>query len=90
MRLVTNPIVLRMLLVFVSAGFAFVVGQFLMRRLRRSFSEAGSFADGRVFTYTSRNPFAALRRDGISICKYAIVAAGFSLRQPMRERRDAG
>lgn len=45
MRLATNPIVLRMLLVFVSAGFAFIVGQLLMRRMRRSFSQAGSFPD---------------------------------------------
>jgi nitrogen fixation/metabolism regulation signal transduction histidine kinase len=44
-RLVTNPIVLRMLLVFVTAAFAFIVGQLLMRRLRRSFSDAGSFTD---------------------------------------------
>lgn len=44
MRLATNPIVLRMALVFVAAGFAFVVGLFLMRRLRRSISEDVSFS----------------------------------------------
>jgi nitrogen fixation/metabolism regulation signal transduction histidine kinase len=44
-RLATNPIVLRMALVFVAAGFAFIVGLFLMRRMRRSFSEEGSFPD---------------------------------------------
>ena len=41
----TNPIVLRMVLVFVAAGFAFIVGLLLMRRMRRSFSEEGSFSD---------------------------------------------
>ena len=45
MRLATNPIVLRMLLVFVTAGFAFIVGLLLMRRMRRSISEEGSFPD---------------------------------------------
>jgi PAS domain-containing protein len=35
-RLATNPIVLRMVLVFVAAGFAFIVGLLLMRRMRRS------------------------------------------------------
>jgi nitrogen fixation/metabolism regulation signal transduction histidine kinase len=44
-RLVTNPIVLRMVLVFVAAGFAFIVGLLMMRRLRRSFSEDGSLPD---------------------------------------------
>ena len=43
MRLATNPIVLRMVLVFVAAGFAFIVGLLLMRRMRRSISEEGSF-----------------------------------------------
>ena len=45
MRLATNPIVLRMALVFVAAGFAFIVGLLIMRRMRRSISEEGSFAD---------------------------------------------
>ena len=45
MRLLTNPIVLRMVLVFVAAGFAFVTGIFLMRRMRRSFSEDGAFPE---------------------------------------------
>ena len=45
MRLATNPIVLRMVMVFVAAGFAFIVGLLLMRRMRRSFSEEGSFSD---------------------------------------------
>jgi nitrogen fixation/metabolism regulation signal transduction histidine kinase len=44
-RLATNPVVLRMVLVFVAAGFAFIVGLLLMRRMRRSISEEGSFPD---------------------------------------------
>ena len=44
-RLVTNPIVLRMVLVFVAAGFAFVMGLLVMRRMRRSISEEASFPD---------------------------------------------
>ena len=43
MRLATNPIVLRMALVFVAAGFAFVMGLLMMRRMRRSLSEEASF-----------------------------------------------
>ena len=45
MRLATNPIVLRMALVFVAAGFAFIVGLLVMRRMRRSISEEASFPD---------------------------------------------
>ena len=45
MKLATNPIVLRMALVFVAAGFAFIVGLFVMRRMRRSISEESSFGD---------------------------------------------
>lgn len=41
----TNPIVLRMALMFVAAGFAFIVGLLLMRRMRRSISEEASFSD---------------------------------------------
>jgi len=44
-RLATNPILLRMALVFVAAGFAFVTGLLLMRRMRRSLSEEASFPD---------------------------------------------
>jgi PAS domain-containing protein len=44
-RLATNPIVLRMVLVLVTAGLAFIVGLLLMRRMRRSISEEGSFSD---------------------------------------------
>jgi nitrogen fixation/metabolism regulation signal transduction histidine kinase len=42
--LATNPIVLRMVLVFVAAGFAFIVGLLMIRRMRRSLSEEGSFS----------------------------------------------
>ncbi len=45
MRLATNPIVLRMALVFVAAGFAFIVGLWMMRHMRRSISEEGSLPD---------------------------------------------
>ena len=45
MRLVTNPIVLRMAVMFVAAGFAFVIGLLLMRRMRRSISDEASFSD---------------------------------------------
>ena len=45
MRLVSNPIMLRMAAVFVAAGFAFVMGLLLMRRMRRSITEEASFAD---------------------------------------------
>ncbi len=41
----TNPIVLRMAVMFVAAGFAFIVGLFVMRRMRRSISEEASFSD---------------------------------------------
>jgi PAS domain S-box-containing protein len=44
-RLATNPIVLRMALVFVAAGFAFVMGMLMMRRMRRSLSEEASFGN---------------------------------------------
>jgi nitrogen fixation/metabolism regulation signal transduction histidine kinase len=36
---------LRMVLVFIAAGFAFVVGLLLMKRMRRSITEEASFAD---------------------------------------------
>jgi PAS domain-containing protein len=41
----TNPIVLRMALIFVAAGFAFILGLFLMKRIRRSISEEASIPD---------------------------------------------
>jgi nitrogen fixation/metabolism regulation signal transduction histidine kinase len=44
-KLLTNPIVLRMALIFVAAGFAFILGLFLMKRMRRSISEEASFSD---------------------------------------------
>lgn len=45
MKLLTNPIVLRMALVFVAGSFAFVVGLLLMKRMRRSISDEASFSD---------------------------------------------
>ena len=45
MKLLTNPIVLRMALIFVAGSFAFVVGLLLMKRMRRSISDEGSFSD---------------------------------------------
>lgn len=49
-RLATNPILLRMAVVFVAAGFAFVLGMLLMRRMRRSISDEASFPDARGTT----------------------------------------
>jgi nitrogen fixation/metabolism regulation signal transduction histidine kinase len=46
-KLVTNPIMLRMALVFVAAGFAFIMGLLAMRRMRRSISEEASFPEAR-------------------------------------------
>ena len=45
MRLLSNPIMLRMALVFMAAGFAFVVGLLVMKHLRRSIIEEASFPD---------------------------------------------
>ncbi len=39
MRLLTNPIVLRMAVVLAAAAFSFVLGAFLMRRLRRNLGD---------------------------------------------------
>jgi nitrogen fixation/metabolism regulation signal transduction histidine kinase len=44
-RLLSNPIMLRMALVFMAAGFAFVVGLLVMKHLRRSIIEEASFPD---------------------------------------------
>jgi nitrogen fixation/metabolism regulation signal transduction histidine kinase len=43
-KLLANPIVLRMVLVFFATGLAFAIGAFLMRRLRRSLSTEASVA----------------------------------------------
>ena len=45
MKLLTNPIVLRMALVFVAGSFAFVVGLLMIKRMRRSISDEASFSD---------------------------------------------
>jgi len=47
-RLLSNPIILRMALVFVAAGFAFVMGLLLIRHMRRGITEEASFADAPV------------------------------------------
>jgi len=47
-RLVSNPIVWRMALTLLAAGFAFVMGLGLMRRMRRSISEEGVLTDERL------------------------------------------
>ncbi len=44
MKLLTNPIVLRMALVFFAAAFAFVLGLLAMRHMRRSIAKETSFA----------------------------------------------
>lgn len=44
MKVLSNPIMLRMALVFVAAGFAFVVGLLMMRRMRRSITDEISFS----------------------------------------------
>ncbi len=48
MSLLSNPIVLRMAVMFVAAGFAFVMGLLLIRRMRRSITEEASFPDAPV------------------------------------------
>ncbi|MBZ5598839.1 MAG: PAS domain-containing protein [Acidobacteriia bacterium] len=45
MRLLSNPILLRMGLAFVAAAFAFVMGTLLMRRMRRSLTEEASLTE---------------------------------------------
>jgi nitrogen fixation/metabolism regulation signal transduction histidine kinase len=44
-KLLTNPIVLRMAVVLFAAVFAFAMGMVMMRRMRRTFTEEASFAD---------------------------------------------
>ena len=39
LRLLTNPIVVRMLVVFIAGAFAFVIGVIVMRRMRRNLDE---------------------------------------------------
>jgi PAS domain S-box-containing protein len=43
-KLLTNPIVLRMALVFAAAVFAFVMGKLMMRRMRQSFVDDASLS----------------------------------------------
>ncbi len=46
MKLLTNPIFVKMALVLLASGFAFVSAAFLMRRLRRSLSEQDAIPKG--------------------------------------------
>jgi len=48
MTLISNPIVLRMAVMLIAAGFAFFFGLLLIRRMRRSITEEGSFAEAPV------------------------------------------
>ena len=56
MKLLTNPIVLRMALVFVAGSFAFVVGLLLMKRMRRSISDEASFSDASTSSVSESFP----------------------------------
>jgi PAS domain-containing protein len=56
-RLLTNPLVLRMLLVAVSAGSLFVLGLVLVRKMRRDLAQDGNFASGEM--KSSRLEFSA-------------------------------
>ncbi len=56
MKLVTNPIVLRMAVIFVAASFAFIVGLLLMKRMRRSISDEASFPDASTSSSSERFP----------------------------------
>ena len=47
MKLLANPIVVRMAFVFFVSGFACLLGILLVRRLRRAFMQAGSLEDAR-------------------------------------------
>jgi nitrogen fixation/metabolism regulation signal transduction histidine kinase len=47
-KLLGNPIVLRMAVMFVAAGFAFVLGLLAIKRMRRSITEEASFGDAPV------------------------------------------
>lgn len=48
MRLLTNPLVLRMLLVAVSAGSLFVFGLILMRKMKKDLAQDGTFTSGQT------------------------------------------
>lgn len=48
MSLLSNPIVLRMAVMFMAAGFAFFVGLLLIRRVRRSITDEASFPEAPV------------------------------------------
>ena len=46
MKLLSNPVLLRMALFFIAAAFAFVMGALLMRRMRRSLADEASLIEG--------------------------------------------
>lgn len=46
MKLLSNPVLLRMALFFFAAAFAFVMGALLMRRMRRSLADEASLIEG--------------------------------------------
>ena len=48
MRLLTNPLVLRMLLVAISAGSLFVFGLILMRKMKKDLAQDGNFTSGQT------------------------------------------
>lgn len=48
MRLASNPIIWRMALTLLAAGFAFVMGLGLIRRMRKNIGEEGMLADDRL------------------------------------------
>lgn len=52
----TNPIVLRMAIIFVAASFAFIVGLLLIKRMRRSISDEASFSDASTSSASERFP----------------------------------
>jgi PAS domain-containing protein len=45
-KLLTNPLLLRMIVLFFAAAFSFLLGMFLMKRLRRNLQEEASLAPG--------------------------------------------
>jgi PAS domain S-box-containing protein len=50
MKLLSNPIVVRMAIVLVAAVFSFVTGTFLIRRMRRGLTEEATFNEGAIST----------------------------------------
>ena len=55
MKLLSNPILVRMAVMFIAAGFAFVLGLLVIKRMRRSITEEASF--GASFVSGFDGPF---------------------------------